>query len=409
MKKEEIEQRIKRTKQFMLPIFVSQAQVRISEELPKDIKSILETLLTHWSVYQKNLRRILTLLSSSSIKKEELKEIEEFSLHLENSIEEVEERMYILGRKIIEKLIQLEKILLEEKTKSFNGIHQEVCKSSFILLFTTKHKVDRETLKVIYDALNRVYSSLLLCEGVRQGLIDNKPKWIPTQSIFLYKELYSHCFFNLHEYLTLYKTVEQAIDEQNKVVIRIDKTNKICSEFLVYFLSAINGNAVIISNIEIYERFPIEEKIMHHEENIIERKKEIESLLEKEKRLIYEINRLSYIVGKEVKNIVNMERKITSKKNFSVIDLFSLFERIQDNIKEIEHKLHTYNRLVITSKKTIQISARLVAIKSLDFKYFMLEGELKAFQHDLIIIYNTSETIYKRHSAIEAKKKKFAE
>lgn len=115
------------------------------------------------------------------------------------------------------------------------------------------------------------------------------------------------------------------------------------------------------------------------------------------------------MVGKEVKNIVNMERKITNKMNFSVIDLFSLFEKIQEDIKEIEHKLQSYNRLVTTSKKTLQASARLVSIKSLDFKYFMLEGELKAFQNDLVIIYNTSKAIYKKHTSKESQNKPFTE
>lgn len=403
------------SKSVVLPVFVSYLDnIKLDEE-HADIKTTVCIMNDLWQNYQKTVQGIennllarkrqenmeeicdINTIATKEIYKKQQEEMEELLRSLNRITNDVKKYVKVLGCSIDNKISIFEKSFLNQRMNEFIEIRDKVCKSIFYVLNIDAANLSSETREILSGIESKLYTCFLKCECANEKRFFLEKSWIPLHKYALLKSLYTHAYFNIQEYLLVYKRTEIAIRGQNNIMDLIEEAIDRSKDALLTLKQTLVNVPILMKKQIEYKKKTPEEQVIYHESSILQKKETIEEHLARHKSAMQHIDHLNWEVGKEVKNIKNIEIKKPFKKDMSIKKLFSLLESLQASLKKIEYDFVSANKLVVNAKKSITIQNHLFSIKSLNFKYFMMQGNLLSLHEDVNTVYQMSKAIYTGH------------
>ncbi|KAI5181253.1 hypothetical protein NEOKW01_1472 [Nematocida sp. AWRm80] len=409
---EEVKKTLAEINQQIFPIFLSHTSILNLEPEHNLIKEIIHSLEMLWNTYFQTSNRIeeecqkikkdpdnmyLMGITEGIDIEESLKKVNSALEGLLQTSEQIKKLIKQLGSLLATKIEKIEQLDFLVKYQGFESIHTEISDLSCIILATNIDKLAPLQKKALIQSEYKMYQCLLLCKKILQQKRTLQAEWIETTRYSQIKRLYTSCLFNIMEYLITYKIVYKTIIEQTSLIEGLEHAIETCTEFITSVNDVIFPKNMLKKGMSGYISSSIEQKIIHHETSIQRRKYNIEIILKDHKNTMAEIDHLNWKVGKEAKNIVNMEKITKDKADISIKRLFFLFEDLGKTLKKIEQTVAQYSKLVSNSKKLPYTKSRLFTIKSLDFNYLIVEGDLLSLKEDLQVIYEATNKIYREN------------
>ncbi|KAH9386556.1 uncharacterized protein NEMAJ01_1452 [Nematocida major] len=383
-------EKIERGKKELTPVFVSHENKLEFYVEHHQIKPRIVELSSLWNSYIELFREF----------QETLEEDERLEKAIEDCFEEINIKLQNVGEILFLLLDELESVKFHQKFMEFEKIQDDLCTTACSILYINKGLLTTNLLETLGEVEFSLYRCLTLGQKVTKAKKNMEINWIhPTQYEIL-KYLYKNCRYNLREYLIVYKNVLQSVEEQKTIMFDMGMAEQLYSGFLESTAKNFLPGNLIETHAKNYNEKSLEDKIRHHEESISQRKCTIDQVIWQHKRIIGEIDQMNWNAGKEAKNIINMEKSVDRRGDFSMKKMFSLFESASNRLKEYEIALSRFSKLVARSKKSESTANRLLQIKSLDFNYLIVEGNLKNLKTDVLLLYSASTEIYNRRAII---------
>ncbi|KAI5185097.1 hypothetical protein NEHOM01_0602 [Nematocida homosporus] len=395
---------LEESKVVVYPVFISYVQRSGLVEEHAPIKTTIEALDDLWNRFQEEESKIATYLAAEGIYEPEQAYVEQEKIMpvvraLQKITELIKEHIRSLGASIAQKIAMVEESVLARRYAEFVKMHNTLYNTAFSVLSVARNVLSVDLMMKIGKIEGNLYSALTLCEKVARSKKELEQKWLPFDRLALLKSLYSHSYFSLAEYLLSYRNVAGTISDQTKILEMLEMALAEGGVLLRTLEVDLGVGTTFHDSIVAYQTYNLETQILHHERSISLRRKAIDKCLMEHTSIMGEIDNLNWKVGKEAKNIVNMEKSLlTNKGDVSIKRLFFLFEDLQKNIKKIENTLVMYTKLVGTSKRAPISDTRLFSIKSLDFKYLIVEGDILGLKADLYSLHQATKEIYSSHT-----------
>lgn len=393
MKKRRMKKRnetLEKERKELTPVFASYESTIEFSPKHAQIKPVVLELNSLWKNYSEIYRELERNTTGNEV----------LHVSIQDLSKRISEKIKEIGKAIYSLIDELEGINFQIKYKEFEKAQEGLCQTACSILYIDKNSLSPDLL----EELKKVEYSLYKCLTLGQNIAKKKEKlensWIRTKEYETLKYLYRNCNYNLKEGLKVHKIVTQNIKEQKKIHFEILVAQELNSEFIDSVNNQFMTEQLIVTHSVIYNDLTLENKIQHHELSIYQRRVIIDKILKHHKRIINEIDVINWCVGKEAKNIVNMERTIEGKYDLSMKKLFSLFESSSNKLKEYEITLSQYGKLVTSSKRAESTVNRLFQIKSLDFNYLIIEGNLRRLKEDLELLHSASREIYNRRNEV---------
>lgn len=387
-------------KEQILPIFVSHFLSLEVEEEHEPVRQQLAQLKSLWGAFLDTSEKLEKLFSQELVVGGDRREnCRLLSIHVQaikKVADKIKREVRELGDALVEKILQLQMRSFPQKYRQFDEAYREVCELAFGLLFVDASGLTGEQAQHLGAAEFKLYRCLASCEKLQERKAAQEKEWIPLVKFPQLKFLFKNCLFSIFEYAISYKLISRRLAEQTKLLAGLEFSQELCRETAQDLQKTLGP--LVEAHLVRYNGFPAEKKIRHHELSISRRQRAIGAVLAKQKALMGEINSLNWKVGREAKNVINMEKACADKGDLSIKQLFFLFEDIEKNLKKAEAALYTYTRLVGAVRKAPPSEAKLFSIKSLDFRHLLLAGDLKLFEGDLLVLYTASKNIYTSHA-----------
>lgn len=381
---------LEKEKTELTPVFAShESKIEFSEEHSL-IKSTIVELTCLWKNYSDTLKEIRKNPGGNEVLKVS---IEDISLRIFKLLRELGDALYNL-------LNDLEGINFLTKYKEFEDAQATLCQTACSILHINKNSLTPDLVIILGDIEYLLFKSLTMGQSISKKRMLQEHNWIKQKQYEVLKYLYKNCRYNIREYLNIYKIVSQNIKEQKAILFDISVSNEINADFLDRMSNQFMAENLIAAHNEIYNELSLDGKIQHHELSIYQRRLNIDRIIKYHKRVINEVDIINWCVGKEAKNIVNMEKTMHGRYELSMKKLFSLFESSIGRLKEYEETLSRYSKLASSSKRAEISENRLFQIKSLNFNYLILEGNLKRLKEDVELLHSASKEIYNRRSEV---------
>jgi len=377
---------LEKSRKSLLPIFVSHLSSPLLEEEHLPIRNIVERLQALWLLYIQTEALVCVVegICVASSEGGELSppvqavpvDVDESIKSLAKISEEIKIEARELGMVLVDTLKLVESLNFGRRYSEFCSTYQKMCDFVFSILYVGTVSVSAAEEKRVAETEYRAYKCLFLCEKIHDEKSAIEKSWISPSRFPSLKFLYEFCVFSLFELCATYKIAVHCAKQQEMLISGMECAQKTCLDFL----SGVVGefSEVVKSPQEIYGAYSLDKKIYHHKSAIIRRRGAAEDKLKQHKKKLAEINILNWEMGKEAKNIVNMERNCVEKGNLPIKNLFFLFEDIEKNLKKTKSVLASYGKVFGTIKKTYSSELKLFSMRSLDFRHMraakMLEG-----------------------------------
>ncbi|KAI5168044.1 hypothetical protein NEIRO03_2373 [Nematocida sp. AWRm78] len=322
---------------------------------------------------------------------------------LQNHFTQISCKISEIGGILFALIDELESIQFQRKFAEFNKMQEKICMTACSILSLNRKSLTVDLLGSLSDVEYSLYKCLTEGQKVSKTKSIQQTNWIDPKQYGILKYLYRFCKYSIKDYLTVHKIVTQSMHQQRSVLFTIHMVQQMYTSFVKETTNHFMPGNLIDTHTNIYNELSIEEKIHHHESSIARRRATIDIIIEYHKRIIHDVDTINWNVGKEAKNIVNMEKSIHGKSDLSMKKLFSLFESASVKLKEYEVTLFKYAKLTMASKKSDSYNSRLIQIKALDFNYLIIEGRLKELKGDVHLLYTASKEIYNRRNQTSGK------
>ncbi|KAI5190327.1 hypothetical protein NECID01_0919 [Nematocida sp. AWRm77] len=389
-----------RLRERILPIFVSHMETLDVGEVREPTRHKLEEAQLQWNRFMEEDGRLENMLGAEVFPGKNIFSSEEEIAAQVREIRKIASKIQtgvrMLGEDLVKKIAAIQSLCFYQKYSQFDDMYHAVCEFAFGILFINPNELSVEMSNYIDTAAFKLYKCLSGCEKMQDKKVALEKKWIPSSKFAHLKSLFKNCLFSIFEYTMTYKLITKETTEQNSLLRGMEFFREMCEE-VVCSLQPVIGSVVEVHFAK-YNEYSMDKKILHHEISIMRKRQHVDEVLKKSKAIITEINSLNWSVGREAKNVINMEKACGDQRDLSIKRLFFLFEEIEKNLKKIEGTVYTYSKLVSSVKKAPLSDSKLFSIKSLDFRHTLLEGDLKSFESNLYIIYQTSKTIYSSNS-----------
>lgn len=386
---------LEKGKQELTPVFVSYKSTLEFHPEHAHIKAAIIELSSLWNSYIELFRE----LENTSDSELTYSIIEDHFVKISCKLQEMGMVLYIL-------LDTLESLEFQKKFQEFESFQEKLCNTACLILYINKKVLTKDLLESLGEVEFSLYRCLTLGQKIRKKKTSLESSWIQPKKYEILKYLYRYCKYNLREYLKIYKIATQTIEEQKSVVFEIERAHQMYLDFLKDTTNDFLPGNLIDTYTKNYHELFLEDKIQHHEISISQRRSAIERIIREHKSIINEVDMINWSVGREAKNIINMEKTVEGRGDFSMKKLFLLFESAANRLKEYELILSRYAKLVSASKRLDTSPCRLVQIKSLDFNYLIVEGHLKTLKADVDILYSASKEIYCRRNELLSRSSK---
>lgn len=381
---------LEKEREELTPIFASYETTINFHTEHSLLKSGIIELNCLWKNYSEIYKEIRKNPSGNEVLRVSIRDV---SYRISSRIRELGESLYKL-------LDELERVDFYSKYKEFEKTQDQLSETACSLMYINKNSLTNDLVEILGKVEYSLYRSLTLGQAIGKKTSSLETNWIHTKQFEILKYLYKNCKYNLRDYLNVHRIATQNITEQKEILFEMSMAQQMNVDFITNMNNQFMADNLISTHSEIYNELNVEGKIHHHELSIHRRRVGIDRILHYHKRVMDEIDIINWCVGKEAKNIVNMEKTIHGKYDLSMKKLFSLFERSSNKLKEYEITLARYGKLVTSSKRAEPSMNRLFQIKSLDFKYLMIEGDLKKLKEDIELLHSASKEIYSRRSEV---------
>ncbi|KAI5191839.1 hypothetical protein NEMIN01_1694 [Nematocida minor] len=307
-------------------------------------------------------------------------------------------RVKELGEVLFYLLEELEDIDFHGKYKDFERTQENLCQTACSILYINKKSLTADLLDILNVVEYSLYKCLTMGQKIAKKKVALEEHWVRPKQYSILKYLYKNCNYNLREYLLVHRLTTRSIAEQKSLLFEVSIAQQLYGDFLMNMKNQFMPSNLMDTHSGIYAGLSVDGKIQHHETSIGQRRSTIDQIIKYHKKIINEIDVINWCVGKEAKNIINMEKTMHGKCDLSMKKLFSLFESSSNRLKEYEVTLSRYAKLVTSSKRSESTVNRLFQIKSLDFNYLIIEGNLKSLKEDVHLLYSASKEIYNRRN-----------
>ncbi|KAI5137132.1 hypothetical protein NEAUS06_2121 [Nematocida ausubeli] len=384
---------LQKQRQELTPVFaLYEGKMEASFE-DTHVKESVSDLISLWNNY-------LRLWDEMQREQNENKDI---SARLQTYFEQITCKLSELGEVLFTLLDELELVQFMQKYNDFEKVQEKICISACSIMALNRKALTSDLLVSLGQVEYTLYKCLTEGQKIAGLKGIHEQGWIDPKQYGILKYLYRYCKYSLKDYLHMYKLVTVTIHQQKNVIFNMETVQQMYSSFVRETISHFMPGNLMDTHYNIYNELVIEEKIQHHEFSISQRRTGIDMIIEYLKRIIHEVDIINWSVGKEAKNIINMEKSVHGKSDLSMKKLFSLFEGACTKLKEYEAMLFKYSKLTVASKKSSSFPNRLVQIKALDFNYLVIEGHLKELKNDVHLLYTASKEIYSRRNHIYSK------